>query len=87
MNTWVCFVKRGVVIIDDTVMNFGELLRTKSMKYSQLRSPQTNPSRTDAQNGRAHLHGHLMDVGVAPVDDAMIYAGGVLQKVARGREG
>jgi hypothetical protein len=55
------------------------------MKYSRLRSPRTNPSLMVAQNGQAHLHGHLMDAGVAPVDGAMIYAGDVLQTIASDR--
>jgi hypothetical protein len=51
-----------------TVADSGELLWKKSMEFSQLRSPRTNSSHRDAQNGLAHLHGHFVDAGMAAID-------------------
>jgi hypothetical protein len=51
-----------------TAMNSGELPWMKSTEFAQLESPQVNSSCTDAQHGRAHLHGHIVNAGVASID-------------------
>jgi hypothetical protein len=69
-----------------SIVDSSGLLQTKSMKYSQLSSPRTNSSRTDAHNVRAHLHGHLVDGGVASINGNVMNTGDAHRSISRNRE-